>query len=105
MTPERLTEILAEHIMGWSVGPDRFTMGGRRWLPRWRFQPTARQADAFRLLEAAAAEEYTSGSETDGFWAKVCIRGVTGQAHERTQPLAITVAVARAVGLEVDATE
>jgi len=100
VTTDQLTVSVAERVMGWTVSPDRFMMGGRRWLPRWRFQPTNRQADAFRLLEAAAPEEYAFGSEAGGFWAKVRIRGVTGEAHEHSQPLAITTAIARALGVE-----
>lgn len=32
MTNDQITEILAEHIIRWSIGPDRFMMGVRRWL-------------------------------------------------------------------------
>ena len=42
VTNDQLAAILAERVMGWSVGPDRFMMGDRRWQPRWRFQPGKR---------------------------------------------------------------
>jgi hypothetical protein len=58
--------------------------------------------DAFRLLKEAGTQEYTLGSEKGGFWARVRIDGVVGEAHDRSQTRAITVAVARALGLEVD---
>jgi hypothetical protein len=101
MTTERLTTLLAERIMGWGIGPDRFTMGGRRWLPRWRFQPTERLEDAFRLLEQAEPQEYAMGAaENGGFWARVRIAGATGEARESSQARAITFAVARAIGID-----
>ncbi len=103
MTNDQLTAILAERIMGWTVGPERFMMGGRRWLPRWRFQPSTRLEDAFRLLKSAAPEEFTMGAaESSGFWAKVRVAGITGEAREESQARAITFAVARAIGLKVD---
>ena len=55
MTSEHLTAILAERVMGWTVGPDRFMMGNRGWMPRWRFQPAEKLDDAFRLLEGGCA--------------------------------------------------
>jgi hypothetical protein len=88
--------------MGWSVGPDRFMMAGRRWLPRWRFQPATRQEDAFRLLESVAPEEFTMGAgESGGFWAKVCVAGTTGESRKSSQARAMTFAIAGSIGLEV----
>ena len=106
MTNDQLTAILAERVMGWSVGPDRFMMGARRWMPRWRFQPATRLEDAFRLLEKVAQEEFTMGAaESGGFWAKVRVAGKTGEAGDLSKPRAITVAIARALGITVDSYE
>ena len=58
VTIEDLTSILAVQVMKWGVAPDRFILEGRRWLPRWRFRPTERIEDAFRLLAALDPEEY-----------------------------------------------
>jgi hypothetical protein len=81
-------------------------MGRRQWQPRWRFQPLQQTADAFRLLERAAPQEYIVGATTDrNFWAKVRIAGVTGEARESSQARAITFAIARAIGLKVDSAE
>ena len=103
MTSDQLTAIMAERVMGWRVGPNRFLMGNRRWLPRWRFQPTERVADANRLLERAAPQEYSIDRAQDGrFWVKVRIAGATGEARKSTQARAITFAIARAIGIEVD---
>jgi hypothetical protein len=106
VTDDQLTAVLAERVMGWSVGPERFMLGGRRWLPRWRFQPATRLADAFRLLEGVAPEGFTMGaSESEGFWATVRVAGTTGEARDRSKPRAITVAIARALGIRVDSSE
>jgi len=106
MTIDQLNAILAERIMGWTVGPERFMMGDRRWLPRWRFQPATRLEDAFRLLERAAPQEYAMGAaESGGFWARVRIAGTTGEARGQSQARAMTLAIARAVGLKVDGCE
>jgi hypothetical protein len=48
-----LTTLLARRVMGWEIAPDRFLMGKRKWMPRWRFQPELKLEDAFRPLEAA----------------------------------------------------
>jgi hypothetical protein len=101
MTSDLLTAVLAKRVMGWTVGPDRFLMGNRRWMPRWRFQPTEKLADALRLLERLAPEEYTMGAaESGGFWARVRAAGDTGEARESSQARAIAFAIARAIGLE-----
>jgi hypothetical protein len=102
MTSEHLTSVLAEKVMGWSVGPDRFMLGERRWLPRWRFQPVERLEDAFRLLEQAGPEEYSMGAADGSFWAKVRIAGTTGEARELSKPRALTFAIARAFEIDVD---
>jgi hypothetical protein len=103
MTTDQLTDLLAERVMEWGIGLDRFLMGNRRWLPRWRFQPAERLQDAFRLLEQSATEEYSMGAAENGrFWAKVRIAGTTGEACEQSKSRAITFAIARAFGIDVD---
>lgn len=103
MTNDQLTTMLAERVMGWRAGPNRFLIGNRGWLPRWRFQPSERVEDANRLLERAAAQEYSMDRAQDG-WFRVWVRiaGATGEARESSQARAITFAIARAIGLEVD---
>jgi len=103
MTDDQLTAILAERVMGWRVGPERFLLGQRRWMPRWRFQPATRFEDAFRLLERLVPDEYTMGAAPNGgFWVKIRAAGVVGEATESSKARAITFAIARAIGLEVD---
>jgi hypothetical protein len=64
-------------------------------------QPVEKLTDAFRLLETAATDSYSLGGEGGTFWARVSISGVAGEARESSQPRAIAVAIARAVGIDV----
>ncbi|SRR6266481_345284 len=102
MTAETLTALLAERVMKWSTAPDRFLMGKRRWIPRWRFQPLTSLEDAFRLLESAASSYTLYGSSDATFTAEVCAAGRTGSASGQSKATTITVAVARAIGIQVD---
>jgi len=103
VTTEDLTSVLAERVMRWRVAPDRFLMSDRKWIPRWRFQPTEKLNDAFRLLEGAAPQEYSMCGDSNGnFRVQVRIGGGTGEADGASKPRAITLAVARALRLEVD---
>ena len=103
VTSENLTAILAKRVMGWEVGPDRFLKGNRSWICRERFQPTKRMQDAHELLMAAdPAEFFLGGGKNKSFWAKVQIGGTHGKAGARTMPLAICLAIARALGIEVE---
>jgi hypothetical protein len=101
VTDDQITAFLAERVMGWSVGPERFMMGGRRWIPRWRFQPATRLGDALRLLERLAPQEYAMGAASNGgYWVRVRIAGITGEATESSQARAMMISIARAIGLE-----
>jgi hypothetical protein len=94
--------MLAERVMGWAVGPDRFMMGNRGWTPRWRFQPVDKLDDAFRLLQEAAPQAYSiCGDDKGSIHVQVRINGAVGEARESSMPSAVTYAVARAVGVEV----
>ena len=102
MTSECLAAMLAERVMGWTVGPDRFMMGNRGWMPRWRFQPAEKLDDAFRLLEEAAPQEYSiCGDNKGGLQVRVRVGVCTGTATAGPMATAIATAVARAVGLQV----
>ncbi len=101
MTAEALIPQLAERVMGWGVAPDRYLVGNRSWIPRWRFQPLERLEDAFRLLESARPDHYTMGLDASGrFAVQVRIAGRLGVARDEVKPRAITLAIARALGLE-----
>ena len=102
MNDNTIVNLLAQQVMYWRVGPDRFLTGHRSWIPRWRFQPTERLDDAFRLLEQAAPQSYNmSAADNGAFSVKVLIGGKLGKAQDECKPRAISLAVARSLGLEV----
>jgi hypothetical protein len=101
MNDDRLTEKLAVQILGWKATPDRFIKSGRSWIPRWRFRPLAELADVFRLLDHAAAH-YTLIGNGSTFTAEVEIESCRGTAVGEHKARTITLAVARALRLEVD---
>lgn len=99
----RLTEALAQKTLGWKSGPNRYLMSNRRWLPKWRFQPTEKIADAFHLVEAGGVEKYQILAERKNkYLVKVRTSRSTGQGCATSLPLAISLAVARAYGIDVD---
>ena len=101
MSSEQLTAALAERVMGWTVGPDRFMMGNRGWMPRWRFQPADKLDDAFRLLQEAAPQAYSiCGDDKGSIHVEVRINGAVGEARGTSIPGVVTNAVARAVGIQ-----
>jgi hypothetical protein len=103
MTNDQLTAALAERVMGWTVGPDRFLTGNREWMPRWKFQPFDKIEDAFRLLAQAAPQAYSiCGDDKGNIHVTVRIAGTQGEARGTSNPLAISHAIARAVGIEVE---
>lgn len=101
MTSDQLTTILAERVMHWRVGPDRFLTGKRRWIPRWRFNPLTDFEDAFRLLNVAAASLALTITRDGSCTAEVKVEARAGRASYTSVATSITVAIARAVGLEI----
>lgn len=101
MTDERLTDQLAACVMGWKRGRDRYVKAGRGWIPSWRFRPLVVLADAFHLLDRAA-HHYTL--TRNGHTITVKVRTDSGQGIASGEQMArtMTLAVARALGLEVD---
>jgi hypothetical protein len=106
MTSEQLTAAITQRVMGWTVAPDRFMTGNRGWIPRGRFRPTERIQDAFKLLMAAAPAEYDLGcAKGEPSRAKVRIGTVAAEASAPSLPLAMCLAIAKALGIEVGACE
>jgi hypothetical protein len=106
MTAENLTALLANRVLNWSVAPGRFLTGNRGWVSRGRFRPTERIQDAFKLLIAAAPAEYhLGGAKGKPSRARVTIGTVAAEASAPSLPLAICLAVAKALGIEVGACE
>lgn len=101
ISDEALTDALAERIMKWKVTPDRFIKSGRTWLPKWRFSPLSCLDDAFHLL-ANSKSAYKLEHAGETFAAEVKIGGRVGRASGEPIARVITLALARAIGLEAE---
>jgi len=104
MTSELLTALLVERAFGWRVCRDRFMTGGdREWLKRAAFQPTRSLDAAYRLLNAVKPIDYQFGGSASGLcWARVKLRGASGEASYSSLPMAICLAIAQALGIDVE---
>lgn len=103
MTIENLTILLAQRVMQWGAAPDRFVTGNRGWMPRWRFQPTEKLEHALQLLDVASPRQYSIRRDAaKKVHVRVEIGVITGEASGLSMPQAISFAVARALGIEVD---
>jgi len=105
LSNDQLTAIMAERILGWRVGPERFIMGNRQWITRRHFQPFDRVQDAFRLLQKAGGGFSLIKTPDGVFSATVLVGDRAGTASGSAVAATITEAIARALGLEVDTTE
>ena len=102
MTDERLTDELAARVLGWRLAPGRYIKSGRGWTPRSKFRPLVDLKDAFRLLDRVS-NDYSLLARPGGvFTARVRLDGRAGKATGEPKARAISLAVARALGLEVD---
>jgi hypothetical protein len=100
MTSDAVIAALAEQLLGWKATPDRFIKSGRSWIPRWRFNPLASLEDAVMLLDRTGGT-YDLALTADGvFTAEVRIAGRVGTASGNPKARTITLAIARALGLE-----
>jgi hypothetical protein len=102
---ERIAAILAERVLGWRVGPERFLLGNRQWITRSQFRPFDRVQDAFRLLRKASIAFSLTKTTDGGFTATVRVGDLTGTASGRAEAATITLAIARVVGLETGGKE
>ena len=104
MTRESLTAMLVERLFGWKARPDRFMTGdGREWLKRAAFEPTKSLDAAYRLLNAVKPIDYKLGGSSSGpCWARVRTAGGSGEATNDSMPLALCLAIAGALGLNVE---
>jgi len=100
MSDDRLNEELARRLLGWKVGPDRFTSSGRSWMPKWRFKPLVRLEDAFLLLDRAGGSYLLSLGSDGVFTVEVQVGGRLGQGSGEPKARAITLALSRALGIE-----
>jgi hypothetical protein len=93
---------IARVVFGWRTAPGRFIISGRRWLPHWRFSPFERVDDAFQVLDRVS-ERYTLSSSNGAprFSARVKVGRRVGKASGDKKARTITLAVIKALGLEL----
>lgn len=97
---ESLTDELVSRVLKWRATPDRYIKANRSWIPRWRFAPLIRLEDAFALVEAASKRYKLQMREDATFVAEVQIGKSGGVASGELKSRVITIAVARAMGME-----
>ena len=102
MTDDRLTDKLAAEVLGWRTAPGRFIKSDRSWAPRHRFAPLTRLDDAFQLVERAATACKLTMVKGGQFSAEVQVGARIGKASGESNARIVTIALARALGLEVD---
>jgi hypothetical protein len=102
VTNDQLTAILAERILGWRVGPERFILASRQWITRAHFQPSDRIQDAFRLLKEAASGFSLIKTPDGVFTATVQVGDRTGTSSGHAAAATITRAIARAIGVDLE---
>jgi len=101
---EMLVEELARRVLAWKPAPGRFIKPGpgRRWTPRWKFQPLTRLEDAVLLVDRAADAYRFAGGCDSTFSATVRVGRNVGEASGEPKARAITLALARGLGLILD---
>ena len=101
MNDDRLTEHLVAQVLGWKVAPERFMKPGKAWTPSWKFAPLKNLDHAFELLDHADCVYTLVASKTWHFNAEVRVGGRTGRASGEPKARTITIALARALGIDV----
>jgi hypothetical protein len=100
VTNDQLAATLAERILGWRVGPERFLLGNRQWITRSQFRPFDRVQDAFRLLRKTPSAFSLTKTRDGVFTAIVQVGDRAGTASGQAAAAAITSAIARALGVD-----
>ena len=79
----RLVHHLAEQILHWRVGPNRFLTQGRCWVRKSRFNPLERLDHAFRLLDESGSGRYSIGFSGGRFRVEIELDGAVGERCQR----------------------
>lgn len=101
MTIENLTTVLAERVMEWKAGPDRFLTANRSWIPRWKFNPLERIQDAFVLVDRSESNRYSIVKANEALEVEIQCKGGVGRATGHLKARTITLALARSLGIKV----
>ncbi len=102
MTSAMLTKLLAERAMGWRSGRGRYLIGGGQWIAQNQFQPLTRVEDAFKVLRRLDCAYSLAYRGSGVFAARVNIGQRAGEGSGRSEALALTLAAARALDIDVE---
>lgn len=86
MTDNMLIDRLAQQVLHWGIGADRFMTGDRSWIPKWKFNPLEHLEDAFRLLDHSLAVRYSISQSGGSFAVEVEQGRKTGRARGSRSP-------------------
>src|SRR4051812_13483243 len=100
MSLDELTALFAKKFLGLKPTRDRFMKPDGSWMPRWRFAPFTCLEDAFSLLDRVS-DAYKLTAASGIFTAEVRVGDRTGRAAGASKSNTITMAIARAIGLEI----
>jgi hypothetical protein len=103
MTEARLTNELVTSALGWRPAPDRYVKPGRGWIPRSKFRPLADVRDAFRLIDAVTSDYSLVTTRRNTFTAHVRVAGRIGKATGDQKARTICLALAQALGIDLEA--
>jgi len=98
VTDQLLADALVQRILGWRPAPDRYIKSGRSWIPRSRFRPLADVRDALRLADTLT-KNYSLSATLGGFTAEVRHASRVGRATASNQARAVSLAVAKVIGI------
>lgn len=105
MTDQRLADELVSRALGWRPAPDRYVKPSRSWIPRSKFRPLDDVRDALRVLDAMTQDYSLVAKPGSAFTADVRLAGRTGKAAGEPKARVVCLALARALGLEVESPE
>lgn len=102
ISDEHLTSELAVRAMRWRLAPGRYLKPDRGWTSRSGFRPLVDVNDAFRVLDAVT-DDYSMLARPGGrFTVQVRTSDRTGQAMGESKARTICLAVARALGIDLE---
>ncbi len=102
MSDERLTTELAVRAMRWRLAPGRYLKPGRGWTSRSGFRPLVDINDAFRVLDAVTGDYSMLAKPGGRFRVHVRTADRMGQAAGESKARIICLAVAQALGIDLE---
>jgi len=102
ISDERLTTELAVRAMRWRLAPGRYLKPDRGWTSRSGFRPLVDLKDAFQALESVT-KDYSMDSRPDGIYTvHLRYEGRRAQGAGKSKARAICLALAGALGIDLE---